>query len=57
MNKLSLSGEQPIAVNALRNMRARIASEIRMHSRKIDRRRVALGSVENHRELMTAAAR
>jgi hypothetical protein len=42
MAKLPLPDEQPIAVNALRNMRARIAGEIEMHSREIDRLRSAL---------------
>ncbi|MFL5251427.1 MAG: hypothetical protein ACJ8AI_00760 [Rhodopila sp.] len=42
MPKLPLPDEQPIAVNALRNMRARIAGEIEMHSREIDRLRAEL---------------
>jgi hypothetical protein len=42
MAKLPLPDEQPIAVNALRNMRARIAGEIAMHSREIDRPRAEL---------------
>jgi hypothetical protein len=42
MAKLPLPDEQPIAVNALRNMRARIAGEIAMHSREIDRLRAEL---------------
>ena len=39
---LPLPDEQPVAVNALRNMRARIAGEIEMHSREIDRLRAEL---------------
>jgi hypothetical protein len=42
MAKLPLPDEQPIAVNALRNMRARIAGEIEMHGREIDRLRSEL---------------
>jgi len=42
MVKLPLSDEQPIAVNALRNMRSRIAGEVEMHSREIDRLRAEL---------------
>jgi len=42
MAKLPLPDEQPIAVNALRNMRARIAGEIAMHGREIDRLRTEL---------------
>ena len=42
MAKLPLPDEQPIAINALRNMRARIAGEIAMHSREIDRLRAEL---------------
>jgi hypothetical protein len=42
MAKLPLPDEQPIAVNALRNMRSRIAGEIEMHSREIDRLRAEL---------------
>src|SRR3954453_6433980 len=42
MAKLPLPDEQPIAVNALRNMRARIAGEIAMHGREIDRLRPEL---------------
>jgi len=42
MAKLPLPNEQPIAVNALRNMRARIAGEIAMHSCEIDRLRAEL---------------
>src|SRR3982751_158534 len=42
MPKLPLPDEQPIAVNALRNMRSRIAGEIEMHSREIDRLRAEL---------------
>src|SRR3954466_5830483 len=42
MAKLPLPDEQPIAVNALRNMRSRIAGEIVMHSREIDRLRAEL---------------
>jgi hypothetical protein len=42
MAKLPLPDEQPIAVNALRVMRARIAGEIEMHSREIDRLRAEL---------------
>ena len=42
MAKLPLPDEQPIAVNALRNMRARIASEIAMHGRESDRLRAEL---------------
>src|SRR4051794_32159929 len=42
MAKLPLPDEQPIAVSALRAMRARIAGEIEMHSREIDRLRAEL---------------
>src|SRR5215212_7069610 len=42
MAKLPLPDEQPIAVSALRNMRSRIAGEIEMHSREIDRLRAEL---------------
>ena len=42
MARLPLPDEQPIAVNALRNMRSRIAGEIEMHSREIDRLRAEL---------------
>src|SRR4051794_17978553 len=42
MAKLPLPDEQPIAVNALRTMRARITGEIEMHSREIDRLRAEL---------------
>ena len=41
-SKIPLPDEQPIEVNALRNMRARIAGEIEMHSREIDRLRAEL---------------
>jgi hypothetical protein len=39
MAKLPLPDEQPVAVNALRNKRSRLAGEIEMHSREIDRLR------------------
>jgi hypothetical protein len=42
MAKLPLPDEQPVAVNALRIMRAKIAGEIAMHSREIERRRTEL---------------
>src|SRR3954451_17935691 len=42
MAKLPLPNEQPIAVSALRSMRAKIAGEIEMHSREIDRLRAEL---------------
>ena len=42
MAKLPLPDEQPIAVNAFRDMRSRIAGEIAMHSREIDRLRSEL---------------
>jgi hypothetical protein len=42
MAKLPLPDEQPNAVNALRNMRSKIAGEIEMHSREIDRLRAEL---------------
>ena len=42
MAKLPLPDEQPIAVSALRNMRSKIAGEIEMHSREIDRLRSEL---------------
>jgi hypothetical protein len=42
MAKLPLPDEQPIAVNALRAMRARIAGEIDMHTREIARLRTEL---------------
>lgn len=38
-DKLPLPNEQPVAVNALRNKRSRLAGEIEMHSREIDRLR------------------
>jgi hypothetical protein len=41
-DKIPLPEEQPVAVNALRNMRAKIAGEIEMHSREIDRLRAEL---------------
>jgi hypothetical protein len=40
--RLPLPDEQPNAVNALRNMRSKIAGEIEMHSREIDRLRSEL---------------
>src|ERR1051325_8065865 len=46
MAKLPLPDEQPIAVNALRNMRSRIAGEIEMHSREIDRLPAELGHLD-----------
>ena len=42
MAKLPLPDEQPIAVSALRTMRAKIAGEIAMHTREIDRLRTEL---------------
>ena len=39
MPKLPLPNGQPIAVNTLRNTRSKIAGEIEMHSREIDRLR------------------
>src|ERR1051325_6372720 len=42
MTKLPLPDEQPNTVNALRNMRAKLAGEIEIHSREIDRLRSAL---------------
>src|SRR4051794_13435685 len=42
MAKLPLPDEQPNTVNALRNMRSKIAGEIEMHSREIDRLRAEL---------------
>jgi hypothetical protein len=42
MAKLPLPDEQPLAVYALRIMRPRIAGEIAMHSREIDRLRAEL---------------
>src|SRR4051812_44974022 len=42
MAKLPLPDEQPIAVSALRAMRARIAGEIAMYGREIDRLRTEL---------------
>src|SRR5215210_6697568 len=42
MATLPLPDEQPIAVNALRAMRARIAGEIDMHTREITRLRTEL---------------
>jgi hypothetical protein len=35
--RFPLPDEQPVAVNALRNMRSRIAGEIEMHGREVDR--------------------
>jgi hypothetical protein len=46
MAKLPLPEEQPVAVNALRNMRSRIAGEIEMHSREIDRLRAELVHID-----------
>ncbi len=46
MAKLPLPDEQPIAVNALRNMRAKIADEIEMHSRELDRLRATLVHID-----------
>jgi hypothetical protein len=46
MAKLPLPDEQPIAVNALRNMRAKIAGEIEMHSRELDRLRATLVHID-----------
>src|SRR5580658_2128412 len=46
MAKLPLPEEQPVAVNALRNMRSRIAGEIEMHSREIDRLRSELVHID-----------
>jgi hypothetical protein len=40
--KIPLPDEKPVAVNALRDMRARIAGKIEMHSREIDRLRAEL---------------
>jgi hypothetical protein len=42
MTKLPLPDEQPITVSALRRMRARVAGEIEMHSREVDRLRATL---------------
>ena len=42
MMKLPLPDEQPITVNALRRMRAKIAGEIDMHARELDRLRATL---------------
>jgi hypothetical protein len=42
MMKLPLPDEQPIAVNALRRMRAKVAGEIEMHARELDRLRATL---------------
>ena len=42
MAKLPFPDEQPIAVNALRNMRAKISGKIAMHTREIDRPRAEL---------------
>jgi hypothetical protein len=44
--KIPLPNEQPVAVNALRNMRARIAGQIEMHSREIDRPRAELVDID-----------
>jgi hypothetical protein len=46
MQKLPLPGENPIAVNALRNKRAQLAGEIEMHAREIDRLRAELLHVD-----------
>jgi hypothetical protein len=40
--KIPLPDEQPITVNALRNMRARITGQIQMHNREIGRLRAEL---------------
>src|SRR5438067_1403764 len=40
--QIPLPDEQPITVNALRNMRARITGEIQMHNREIGRLRAEL---------------
>jgi predicted metal-dependent HD superfamily phosphohydrolase len=42
MTNLPLPDEQPITVSALRRMRAKIAGEIEMHSREVDRLRATL---------------
>ena len=42
MMKLPLPDEQPVAVNALRRMRAKIAGEIDMHARELGRLRATL---------------
>jgi len=42
MAKLPLPDDQPTAVNALRNMQAKIAGKIAMHTREIDRLRAEL---------------
>ena len=46
MMKLPLPDEQPIAVNALRRMRAKISGEIEMHSRELDRLRATLVHID-----------
>jgi hypothetical protein len=46
MTKLPLPAEQPIAVNALRRMRAKIAGEIAMHTRELDRLRATLVHID-----------
>ena len=42
MTNLPLPDEQPITVSALRRLRAKIAGEIEMHSREVDRLRATL---------------
>lgn len=46
MMKLPLPDEQPVAVNALRRMRAKIAGEIDMHTRELDRLRATLVHID-----------
>jgi hypothetical protein len=43
---IPLPNEQPVAVNALRNMRARVAGQIETHSRQIDRLRPELVHID-----------
>src|SRR5437763_15231367 len=46
MQKLPLPDEQPVAVNALRNMRAKIAGEIAMHEGEVRQRRADLVHID-----------
>jgi hypothetical protein len=46
MNKLPSPNEQPITVNALRRMRSKIAGEIEMHTRELDRLRATLVHID-----------
>jgi hypothetical protein len=46
MAKLPLPDEQPIAVGALRRMRAKVSGEIELHTRELDRLRATLVHID-----------